>query len=151
MKKILLSSALLVALAAGIAYAHGGGQMMGGGGYGQGYGMGYGMGPGMMGPGMMGPGMMGSGMMGPGMMGDDWSGCPGAMWFNQGPDSQKHYQEYLDKTSDLRKQMYDLHFEYMEAYRNPNTTKETMGNIEQKMNDLRLKMFEVQKQVYTGQ
>jgi len=129
MKKILISSVLIVGLATGLAYAHGnnwGGHMMGGG-------SNY--------------GMMGS-MMGPQMMdGDDYGNCPGAGWYGRDDESRKNYQEYLDKTSDLRKQMHDLRFDYMEAYRAPNPDKATLLKIEQQMNDLRLKMLDIEKQI----
>lgn len=128
MKKILISSVLIVGLATGLAYAHGnnwGGHMMGGG-------SNY--------------GMMG-GMMGPQMMDDDDGGCPGAGWSGQDDGSQKNYQEYLDKTRDLRRQMHELRFDYMEAYRAPNPDKATLLKIEQQMTDLRLKMLEMEKQL----
>ncbi|SHO46728.1 hypothetical protein [Desulfopila aestuarii] len=132
MKKILISSVLIIGLATGLAFAHGnnwGGHMMSGGNYG-----------------MMGG--MGSGMMGPQMMdGNGYGDCPGAAWYGRDEESQKNYQEYLDKTTDLRKQMNDLRFDYMEAYRTPNADKATLLKIEQQMNDLRLKMLDIEKQI----
>jgi hypothetical protein len=136
------------------------GGMMGYGGYGMGPGMmgygmmgpgmmgygGYGMGPGMMGYGncgMMGPGMMGRGgygMMGRGMMGYGMMG-PGMMrGYNRGYDAEA-YKKFMDETRNLRKLLHDKKFEYFEAVRNPETTRETLSKLDKEIWDL-------QKQIY---
>lgn len=130
MKKIIVGSILVVGLATGFAYAHGGNnwggsQMMGGGPH-------YGM---------MGPGMMGNG---------GYNTCPGANWSGQTPLTDEDYQKYMDQTAEMRKQMHDLRFKYMEAYRKPDTTQKNLMQIEQEMNDLRSKMFEISEQLRAG-
>ncbi len=157
MKKTILATVLALSMVAGTAIAQqnmnmgmegqgmqqGQGMMMGrgmgqgmmGGGMGQGM-MGRGMGPGMMGRGMMMQGhmgcmnMMGRGM-GMGMMG-------GGMMGNMTADNQK---EFMDDTTEMRKKMHMMRFEYMEAMRNPKTTLEDIGNMEQDMLDIRKDMM----------
>ncbi len=77
--------------------------------------MGYGMGQGMMGYG--GCGMMGSGM-GTGMM--------------RGYDSNA-YEKFMNDTKDLRKKLHDKKFEYYEAVRQPDITREDVSKIEKEM------------------
>jgi hypothetical protein len=108
----------------------GGYGMMGPGMMGSGQGMmgmmhgGYGMGSGMMGGGYgMGPGMMRGGM-GPGMMGQGYYG--------QNPDCQK----FLDDTSDLRKDFHSKKFEYMETFRNPKATPESVTELQNELNKI---------------
>ena len=142
--------------------------MMGYGGYGNGYGMGpgmmgyggygngYGMGPGMMGYGGygngygMGPGMMGYGgygngygMMGPGMMG--YGGrynSPRQGWnAPRGWDPQQQ-QKFLNDTVQLRKELNEKRFEYFEAQRNPNTSREQLISIEKQIQDLQAKLYD---------
>jgi len=112
------------------------------------------MGPGMMGPGMMGGGMMGPGMMGGGMMGmhgnmmgggqGNWGmGCNGMMgggMMNRMTPEQQ--QAFMDQTADLRKQMMEKRFAYMEAMRNPSTTPQDLAKVEKEMLGLRAKMME---------
>jgi predicted lipid-binding transport protein (Tim44 family) len=106
----------------------------------------------MMGGGMMGPGMMGGGMMGPGMMhggmmggqggfrGMGCNGMMGGMMMNRmSPEMQ---QQFMDQTTDLRKQMMEKRFAYMEAMRNPKTTPQDLAKIEKEMLDLRTKMMD---------
>ncbi len=180
MKKVLVAALLILGLATGSAYAHGGY----GGGYGDGYGcgnwmggyghgypmmgpdmMGYGgygrgypmMGPGMMGYGdyghgygMMGPGMMGYGgyghgygMMGPGMMGYGENYHSRGYGWNapQGVSSEKE-QKFLNDTVQLRKQLNDKRFDYFEARRNPDTTRDQLIAIEKQIQDLQDKISE---------
>jgi len=97
----------------------------------------------MMGQGMMGQGMMGSGRMGPGMMGGYGGGygdCPGAAYF--GPDgwNSESHQKFLEDTVGLRKELNDKGFEYAEAQRNPNTTREQLASIEKEIIDIRTKL-----------
>ena len=100
----------------------------GGRGMGSGRMRGYGMGPGMMGDYGMGPGMVEGYGMGPGMMG------PG--YYNQSEECQK----FLDETAELRKELHDKRFEYMEALRNPKTTIETDAKLRKKIDDLQEKI-----------
>ncbi len=148
MKKILLISVIIVALAAGYSIAQMGGGMMGGqqGQVGQGGMMGGGMmgQGGMMGGGMMSQGGMmgGMGMMGPGMM----SRCQQAANLYQrgsgtGYDAEK-YQKFLDDTTKLRKELHENQFEYFEAMRNPDTKQETISKVEQKIQELQKKLYE---------
>ncbi len=105
----------------------GGYGMMGqGGGYGM---MGQGGGYGMMGPGMMGQGRMG----GYGYRGND----PKAFKKYQG-----EYQEYLNDTADLRRKLHNKRFEYIEAARNPDTTRKSLMKLEREMQDIQLKIYE---------
>ncbi len=148
MKRIMLISIMIIALTASYGYAQmGGQQQMGKGGMMHGQGM---MGQGMMGQGMgmmgmcpgMGPGMMG-GMMGPGMM----RGMMGHMGM-MGPGMMKDYwskpevKKFLDETTDLRKELHLKKFEYMEALRNPDTSKETLTKLRQDMKKLKIQLFE---------
>lgn len=127
MKKIIIGSLLAVGLASGIAYAHGNNW--------NGHMMGY--------------GNSGYGMMGGGMMGGRTYDCPGATWSGQTGANAEVNQKYLDQTSEFRKKMHDLHFDYMEAYRNPTTTQENLANMQQQMDDLRKQMFEISKGLRT--
>jgi hypothetical protein len=139
MKKILISSILIVALASGVAFARGGGYGRNSqGNYGcQGYGM-QGLGPGGQGYGMMGPGY---GKRGPGMMGGGY-GMRGTRGGFGGPfqwtDTER--QQFLDATKDLRKELHAKRFEYMEASRGTNTDNNTLASIEKEMIDLRTKI-----------
>jgi len=112
--------------------------------------------PGNMGPGMMGGGMMGmhGNMMGPGMMGGgpgNWgmgcNGMMGGMIMNRmTPDQQ---QAFMDQTVDLRKQMMEKRFTYMEAMRNPSTTPQELAAIEKEMLELRTTMMDKMSTMHT--
>jgi hypothetical protein len=134
MKKIIIASVLIVGLAAGFAYSHGNGRS----GYGNNM---MGSSYGMMGGGN---GMMGGGY---GMMGSNggegnYYDCPGAASFGQGGWNSEPHQEFLEETVDLRKEMNDKRFDYMEAQRNPNTSREQLAEIEKGMIDLRTQLSE---------
>lgn len=122
MKNTLLATALIVALTAGFAYAHGG--------WGHGKQNGY--------------GMMGKGMRGDG---NNWN-CPGrngaggADW--QGSDQQ---QTFLNETATLRKQLNDKRFELREASRNPESTAEQLGSLQKEMIDLRTQIGQKAQQL----
>jgi hypothetical protein len=127
MKKILVATVLAVGLAsAGFVYAHSGGYGMMGGGH----------------------GMMGGGgyeTMGPEMMGgaggyDGEYGCPGAAGFGQNGWSSEKQQKFLTDTVQLRKEINDKRFEYREAQRNPQTTRDQIAALEKGMIDLRTKL-----------
>jgi hypothetical protein len=92
---------------------------------------GYGYGPQMMGPGYGGYGH-GPQMMGPGYGG---YGGPSAGWHGT------YDQKYLDQTADLRKQLNDTRFDYMEAVRNPKTSPETVAKLQKKLADLQEKLY----------
>lgn len=145
MKKKFIASVLALGLVAGIAYAHNGG-----------YGMGaHGNGGHMMNRGnMMNNGIhhgMGSGpmmnggynMMGQHMGGNGYANCPGAAAFtnngNNGWDSASH-QEFLNDTVELRQEMNNKRFEYMEARRNPNAGRDQLAAIEKELNDMQLRL-----------
>lgn len=142
MKKKFIASVLALGLVAGIAYAHSGGYGMGG----------YGNGGHMMNRGhMMNNGMGGGPMMNGGynMMGHHMGGaggyanCPGAAAFtnnaNNGWDSASH-QKFLDDTVELRQEMNNKRFEYMEARRNPNAGQDQLAAIEKELNDIQLRL-----------
>ncbi len=81
-----------------------------------------------------------------GYRGNDESGgyvdCPGAAWFGQeGWDGESH-QKFLEDTAGIRKEMNEKRFEYMEAQRSPNTTREQLAAIEKDMVDIRTKSQE---------
>ena len=107
-------------------------------------------GQGMMGGGMMGGNMMGmhgQGMMGGGMMGGnqghwDGMGCNGMMggaMMNKMTPSQQ--QDFMNQTTELRKEMEELRFAYQEAMRAPNTSPKDLAKIEKQMLELRTKMI----------
>ncbi len=115
----------------------------------------------MMKGGMMGmPGNMGSGMMAGGMMGmhgnmmggrGNWgmgcNGMMGGMIMNRmTPDQQ---QAFMDQTVDLRKQMMEKRFTYMEAMRNPSTTPQELAAIEKEMLELRATMMDRMSAMHT--
>jgi len=148
MKKTVIASVLAIGLAAGTAFAqmqtntgqpnqqmHGNmksGCMMKGDMMGMHGNMMGGMHDNMMGPGMMGGGWGNWGMGCNGMMG-------GTMMQRMTPDQQ---QVFMDQTVDLRKQMMEKRFAYMEAMRNPTTTPQDLAKVEKEMLGLRAKMME---------
>ncbi len=103
------------------------------------------MGPGM-GRGFMHQGgaacspMMGGGMMRHGAMPMRQRGHMG-QWGMMGGLTGEQYQELMDDTVRQRKKMHMLHFEYVEARRNPKTTLGELGDMEQEMLDLRKGMM----------
>lgn len=142
MKKAIIASILVVGLAAGFAVAHGNG----------GFG-GRGWGGHMMSPGMMGPGMMGGGYgtMGPGMRGGYGGGygdCPGAAYFGQDGWNSESHQKFLEDTVVLRKELNDKRFEYAEAQRNPETTREQLAALEKEVIDIRTQLQEKAERTY---
>lgn len=134
--KIVIASILVLGLLAGPAFAQTSGttqprQHMGGG-----------MQSGMMGMqgGMM--GMQGQGMMGGNQGNWDGMGCNGMMggaMMNQMTPGQQ--QDFMNQTTELRKEMMELRFAYGEAMRNPATTPKDLANIEKNMLELRIKMM----------
>ncbi len=104
------------------------------------------MGGGMQG-GMMGGEMKGMGMHGQGMMGGkqgNWGGMGcngmmgGAMMNQMTPDQQ---QSFMSRTTDLRKEMMALRFDYQEVMRNPDADPKDLAEIEKQMLELRTKMM----------
>lgn len=125
MKKIIITSLLVVGLVSGLAYAHGSGYGMGGNG---GHMMGYGMSGGHY-----------------GMMGGQYGGygnCPGAAGFNGNSWSAEKQQKFLNETAGLRKEMNDKRFEYMEAQRNPQITRAELMDMEKEMVKLQEKIHQ---------
>ena len=94
---------------------------------------------------MMGPGMMNGQMMGmhhgKGMMGMGCNGMMGGGMMMQ-KMSPEQRQQFMDQTTDLRKQMMEKRFSYMEAMRNPATTPQELAKIEKEMLELRTKMMD---------
>jgi hypothetical protein len=113
-----------------------------------GYGMmgkGYGYGGRMMGQGMMGDcGMMGSGMMGygghmGGMMGSGMMGRGmGMMQF----ETDEEYQKHLDDTADIRKEINNKQFDYREAMRDSEVSRDTLIRLKKEMLELKVKMYD---------
>ncbi len=114
----------------------------------------------MQGQGMMGNSMMNSqgcqGMMsGKGMMMQGGMGCMKMMGQGMGMGmmgggmmknmSAENQQKFMDATKETRKEMHMLHFEHMEAMRNPKTTLEDLSTMEQKMLDTRKEMMKKAK------
>jgi len=154
MKTAAMASVLAFGLMAGSAIAQTGiettvpqqqmgGSMMNGNGQSM---MGRGMMQGQSGMGMMGGkgrmmqgnmgcmNMMGQGM-GMGMMG-------GGMMTNMSAENQ---QKFMNATKKMRQTMHMMHFEHMEAMRNPKTTLEDLAAMEQKMLDTRKEMMKKAK------
>lgn len=144
MKQTILATAFALSLVAGTAFAHPqhataeGDQAWQGG-----PGMMMGKGAGMRGPSGQGRGMMGMhgnrmGMMGnkgqcmmnQGMHGSGMMGGPHGM---MDPAQVEKRDAFLDATKELRKNIHDKHFEYMEASRNP---VETVGSLREKGKEL---------------
>ena len=149
MKKILVASILAVGLATGgYAYAHGGEirmetqsgtayAMMGGGGGGYGMMGGSGGGYGMMG------GNGGSGSMSNGNGYGRYNGSDkyqGQNRSGQNSWTNEQNQRFMDATVQLRKELNDKRFEYREAQRNPNTSKERLSKLERDINDLQAEL-----------
>lgn len=142
MKQTILATALALSLVAGTAFAHPkhataeGDQTWRGG-----PGMMMGQGPGMRGPGGQWQGMRGmhgmgragnpeqcltgQGMYGPGMM-------RGHHWMME-PAQVENRDAFLEATKELRKNIHDKKFEYMEASRNPT---ETVGDLHAKEKEI---------------
>ena len=99
---------------------------------------------------MMGPGMMNGQMMGPGMMvkhhggGIMGMGCNGMMGGGMMMQkmSPEQRQEFMNQTTELRRQMMEKRFSYMEAMRNPATTPQDLAKIEKEMLQLRIQMMD---------
>lgn len=117
MKRLLAVTAIVSILAVGaIAFAHGPGSGWGGG------------------------QMMGSGYGGH-MMGSGYGGqMTGRMgWGGQGDGTD---QKFLDETADLRKELHEKRFEYMEAGRDAGTTNDTTAKLEKEIYGLQEKIRE---------
>ena len=91
---------------------------------------------------MHGQGMMGGGMMGGNQGHWDGMGCNGMMggaMMNKMTPSQQ--QDFMNQTTELRKEMEELRFAYQEAMRAPNTSPKDLAKIEKQMLELRTKMI----------
>ena len=119
MKKIVVAALLVVATAAGFAYAHGG--------------YGYGM-------------MDGNSMMGPGMTGGAY-GCPMTAWTGSNATAGQ-YDKFLDNTVSLRKKLHDSEFNHYEAKRDPNTSPERLQTLEKEIAELQAGLQEQARSVY---
>lgn len=117
MKKVIIGAILIVGLAAGFAWAHGGSNGH----------MGYGN----------------NHMMGYSNSGGNYGGCPGAGLNGQGSWDAESQQKFLDETKTLRQEMNDKRFQYVEAQRNPATTQGELAALEQEIIELRGKIAEV--------
>lgn len=83
--------------------------------------------------------------MGAGGYGPCYCGGPGYMT-GYGPGACEgpfgYDQKFLEETRDLRKQLHEKRFEYFEALRNPETSKETIEKIEKEITELQQKIYE---------
>ena len=150
LRRDITAAALALSLVAGVALASSSDtqvQMLGNG---QGYGMMNGQGAGhrgFAGPGMRAMGMRGGSQdcwngnggsgMGMGMKGMRHGGSGmhhGAM---MNPEMRQQQYAFLDATKDLRKQMHDKRFAYMEAQRNQDITQGELQKQEQELYTLR--------------
>jgi len=72
-----------------------------------------------------------------------YANCPGAAAFtnngNNSWDSASH-QKFLNDTVELRQEMNNKRFEYMEARRNPNAGRDQLAAIEKELNDIQLRL-----------
>ena len=127
MKRIIIVSILTVGLVTGVAFAHNSGFNM------MGYGGHMGGGYGMMGPNMMG-GNFGNG---------GYGACTGPGWNSQNSWNSEKHQKFLKDSVELRKEMNEKRFEYWEAQRNPDTTKEQFSKLEKDMTDIHTKLGEI--------
>lgn len=50
-------------------------------------------------------------------------------------------QKFLDETKDLRKELHEKRFEYMEAVRNPETDEQTVTKLEKEITELQDKLY----------
>ena len=136
-RKIIIASILALGFFSAVAFAQTSGNMQQ-----QQQRYGHMMGGGMYGN-MMGNGGMYGNMMGSGMMGN-WNGMGcggmmgGTMMDRMTPDQQ---QNFMNQTTELRKQMMELRFAYREALRNPDTSSQDLAGIEKQMLELRTKMM----------
>ncbi|MBU1568130.1 MAG: hypothetical protein KJ630_21215 [Proteobacteria bacterium] len=137
MKRILIATVLAIGLMTSGGYANARGN-----GGGSGYG-GHGMMMGGGGYGMMGGGCgMGSGMMEDYGFNKGLYHYPGAAGFGRNGWTSEQNQKFQDDTVELRKEMHDKRFEYMEAVRNPKSTRQQLSMMEKEMIDLRDKIYD---------
>lgn len=122
MKKVIISTLLIIGLAAGFAYAHKSGHGYGMGGY-------------------------GGHMVTHGMMGGGYGSCPAMSGHGQKWDGEAK-QKYLDDTAELRREMHNKRFDYREAYRDPNTTRGELAEIEKEIWDIHAELQEKAKQMF---
>jgi hypothetical protein len=116
MKKILVFLSVIALLAIGItAFAHN-----------PGWGRGYTMGPGY--------GQMGM-AYGPGY---GYCGGPGSCFGVGGAFTQR----FLDETVNLRRELNQKRFDFMEAIRNPKSDNKTIARLEKEMDQLQEKIYE---------
>jgi TolA-binding protein len=95
-------------------------------------------------------GMMGGhGMMGATDQQNGSYGCPGVSTAN-GHMQNVENQKFMDDTVSLRKQMHSLRFDYMEAHRNPATSKEDLNALQQQMSELHGKISSFSSQTELG-
>jgi hypothetical protein len=59
-------------------------------------------------------------------------------------------KKFLDETSDLRREMNQKRFEYMEAIRNPKTDEKTIASLEKELDELRAKIHEKAPEGFYG-
>ncbi len=101
----------------------------------------------MMAPGY-GGGMMGRGgqMMGQGMMGDCGMIGKGYGGHRKGMEmmfeTDEEYQKHLNDTADIRKEINNKEFDYREALRDPNTSREALIRLKKEMLELKVKMYD---------
>ncbi len=149
MKKVIMGSALIIGLTAGLAFAHGKGNMFRGHGYNMGDG-GYQMGGGG-GYNMMDNGMYGQGGKGVNRGGGGWGNqdCPCAAGKGPGRWSPEERQEFLEATVELRKEMHNKKFELREAKRTGTIDHEKVGQLQKDMIDIRMQLQKIAQELST--
>jgi len=80
-----------------------------------------------------GPGRWGGHMMRPGY---------GGMFMNMNGQENAPDQTFLNETADLRKELHNKKFEYVEAMRDPKTTVETLSELEKELYDIKSRIRE---------
>jgi len=125
---------------------------------GPGYGMMNGQGP-----------QYGANMRGKGMMRGNWQGCAmnnggpgmGKMMMQGGPGMHhggammnpelvEKRNQFLDATVELRKQIHDKQFSYMEARRNPSTTQGELRTQEKELYTMRQELQSKRQAIFTA-
>ncbi len=87
-------------------------------------------------------GWRGGHMTGAGYGGHMMSGQSAEQVMGRSGPGFKHDQKFLDETADLRKALHNKRFEYFEARRDPETTAESIAELEKEMREIQEKMHE---------
>lgn len=75
------------------------------------------------------------------MMGPGYGGHMGG-WASQGYGTIQTDQKFLDETVEMRKELHNKKFEYLEATRNPDISREDLVRLEREIYELQGKVHE---------